>query len=88
MPGNGRLDPALRRVVTENPDSVVGILIRTAAAPTTAELTALARAGVTVGAVAGTIVTGRARARDAARAAGLPFVVYIELAAVLRPTDR
>jgi hypothetical protein len=86
-PVTGRLDPALLRVVAERPDSIVGILIRTAAPPTPAQLAAITARGVRVGSAADTLVTGQARARDAARLVELEFVVHIQLATTLRPTE-
>jgi hypothetical protein len=85
---DARLDPGLRRVVTQHPDSVVGVLIRTTGHATPDQLAAISDLGVTVGSVVDGIVTGRARARDAVRLSTLKFVVYVELAALLHPTGR
>lgn len=78
-----RLDPALRRMIATQPDSVVGLLIRTSAPLTDAQRRRLESDGIAVGSVVGTIVTARARARDAVALAELPFVVHVQLAAAV-----
>lgn len=75
-----KLDPPLRRMVAERPDSVVGLFVRTVAAPTPRQREALTRAGLTIGSAVGDVVTGRARARAARKIAALDFVLYLELA--------
>ncbi|MBX6362502.1 MAG: hypothetical protein IRZ00_01430 [Gemmatimonadetes bacterium] len=77
---NEKLDPPLRRMVAERPDSIVGIFVRTVAAPTPEQREALTRAGLAIGSAVGDVVTGRARARAAPRIAALDFVRYLELA--------
>lgn len=74
------VDRRLRALAEAHPDSIVGVLIRTAAPPDSAWRKALSGAGLTVGTVAGDVVTGRIRAGEAMKVARLPFVVHIELA--------
>jgi len=74
------LDPRLARLAEEAPGRVVGVFVRTWAPPSEAERAALERAGLAVGTVAGTVVTGRVEAGRASRLARLPFVVRVELA--------
>lgn len=82
-----KLDPQLRRAASERPDSVVGVLLRTAAPVGARERAALEAEGLAVGSVAGDIVTGRVRAAAAPRLARLPFVVYVEAAGRVYPTQ-
>jgi hypothetical protein len=81
--GSDPLDPALRRMIAAHPDSVVGLLIRTAEPLTDGQRRRLQGDSIAVGSVVGTIVTARARARDAAVLADLPFVVHVQLAATV-----
>ncbi len=75
-----RLDPRLVAVGRQAPDSMVGVLVRLAAPPAVSERDALRRAGLSLGTVAGDVVTGRIRAADAPGLAKLSFVIYAELA--------
>lgn len=84
---DGKLDPRLRRLAAERPDSVVGVLVRTAAGLGPAEREALAEHGLAIGSVAGDVVTGRILAGAAPGLARLRFVVYVEAAARLRPAE-
>jgi hypothetical protein len=78
-----RVAPDLRRAVSEDPDSVIGVLLRTTRPVTAEDRAALERCGLVVGSVVGDIVTGEVRAGDAARVAALPFVAYMEAARVI-----
>jgi hypothetical protein len=75
-----KLDAPLRALARTSPDSMVGVLIRTAGRLTAEQRDTLEAAGVTVGSVAGDVTTGRMPARVARAAARLGFVVHIELA--------
>jgi hypothetical protein len=86
MPTRQRLDAALVERIRRAPESEVGVFVRTSRPPDEHERSALAEAGLRVGTVAGRILTGRLRACDAVRVAGLEFVEYVELAGeVTRP---
>lgn len=76
---NAHMDRRLHALADAHPDSIVGVLIRTAAPPDSAWRAAMTKAGLDIGTVAGDIVTGRLRAGAAAKVAELPFVVHIEL---------
>ncbi len=82
---DGRLDPVLRRIAAERPDSVVGVLVRTSSPVGAAERAGLEEAGLAIGSVVGDVVTGRLRAGSARGVARLPFVAYVEAARRLRP---
>ncbi len=77
---NASIDRRLRALAEARPDSIVGVLIRTAAPPDSAWQASMAEAGLAIGTIAGDVVTGRIRARSALDVARLPFVVHIELA--------
>jgi hypothetical protein len=80
VPLRSRMDAGMARQIQEQPDSVVGVLVRTTRPATPADRRALADAGLQVGTVAGEILTGRLRACDALRVLELDFVRYVELA--------
>lgn len=82
---SGKLDPRLRRLAAERPDSVIGVLVRTVSVVDITERAALEAGGLVIGTVAGDVVTGRLRAGNAPDLARSAFVVYIELAQRLRP---
>jgi hypothetical protein len=77
---NAHIDRRLRALAEANPDSIVGVLIRTTAPPDSAWRASMTAAGLMVGTVAGDVVTGRIRAGSALEVARLPFVVHIEMA--------
>lgn len=81
------LDPRMRRLAAEHPDSVVGVFVRVTRPVGPDERDSLESAGLNVGTVAGDIVTGRMRARSAERLTLLEFVRYIQLAGTIRVPD-
>jgi hypothetical protein len=80
-----RLDRTLRWAASERPDSIVGVLVLTREPVTPRERRALEKAGLAIGTVAGTVVTGRIRAGAAPALARHAFVVRVEAAGELRP---
>lgn len=80
MPDPARLDPELRRLIAERPDTVVGVLLRLDGPGNASRRTALEDAGLSVGTFAGAIATGRVRACDAPGVAEIEWVLYLELA--------
>jgi hypothetical protein len=81
-----RLEPQLRRLLSTNPDTVVGLLIRTTHPLTPDQAEQLTAEGILVSSVVGDIATARARAALAARLAELPYVVFVQLATTI-PTS-
>ena len=81
------LDPRLRQIAAAQPDSVIGVLIRTSEPIDSEARAALEAEGLAVGTVAGDVVTGRLRAGAATAVAQLPFVVYIEAAQRVPPVQ-
>ncbi len=75
-----RLDWRLEELAATRPDTIVGVLVRTNVPPDSAQRAALVDAGLAIGTVAGTILTGRLRAGEAGTVARLSFIVRIELA--------
>lgn len=85
-----RMDAALIRTSREQPDSMVGVLIRTTRRVGADERAALDSVGLGIGSVAGQIVTGRIRAGAVPALARLAFVAYLEQARTIplaRPPD-
>lgn len=82
---DGKLDPFLLRLVTQRPDSLIGVLVRASEAIDADRREALEDAGLRIGTVVDRIVTGRIRAGAVPRLARLPFVSRIEAARRLRP---
>jgi hypothetical protein len=76
---NAYIDRRLRALAEAQPDSIVGVLVRTTTPPDSAWQAAMAEAGLAIGTVAGDVVTGRIRAASALDLAKLPFVVHVEL---------
>ncbi len=74
------VDWRLRELAAARPDTIVGVLVRTSVPPDSAQRASLEEAGLDVGTVVGTIVTGRLVARAAAAVGRLPFVLRVELA--------
>ncbi len=77
-------DPRLRLLAGEQPDSVVGVLLRTTRELTAKDRAALETCGFELGSVVGDIVTGRVRAGAAEQLARHPLVAYMELARNVR----
>lgn len=82
----GKLDTSLRRLAESGADTVTGVFIRTTRPVGPSEREQLQRAGARIGTVTGAILTARVAARDLRRVAALPFVEYVEAAALLGPT--
>ncbi|HEV2130497.1 MAG TPA: hypothetical protein VGR27_05320 [Longimicrobiaceae bacterium] len=79
-----QLDPELRRIVAQRPDSVIGVLLRTRQEIGDPERPALEACGLQIGSVIGDIVTGRIRADAAEQLARHPLVAYMELSRNVR----
>jgi hypothetical protein len=82
------LEPTLRRLLEQRPDSIVGLLVRLereASARDSADLRAL---GLTITSVRGTVLTGRARARSALELSRLRAVQWIEVSMSISPVRR
>jgi hypothetical protein len=80
METRARLEAELVRTIEERPTAEIGVFVRTARPPEPADRQALEDAGLRIGTVVNTILTGRLRACDAVRVADLEFVRHIELA--------
>jgi hypothetical protein len=80
MPDPARIDPELRRLIVERPDTLVGVLLQLDGPGTADRRSELEAVGLRVGAFAGEIATGRVRACDATRVAEIEWVRYLELA--------
>jgi hypothetical protein len=82
------LEPTLRRLSAQHPDTVVGMLLKLSNEPTRQDSTDLVGLGLTVSSVRGTLMTGRARARSAAQLTRMRQVVWIELSMSVPTTPR
>jgi hypothetical protein len=80
-----KVDAELRRIASESPDSVVGLLIRLERPLEASEQQELRDAGLTIGTVAGTVLTARARVCEAVAAAAHPAIRHVQLARAVPP---
>lgn len=80
MEARPRLEAELVRTIEQRPTEEIGVFVRTTRTPDAADRQTLADAGLRVGTVVNTILTGRLRACDAVRIAELEFVRHVELA--------
>ena len=83
-----RLEPALRQLITQYPDSVVGVLLRLTRNVEREDSAALTRSGFAIGSARDRIVTGWARGTTLRLLSAWPQVEWMEMSANVPITPR
>jgi hypothetical protein len=83
-----RLEPALRQVVAQHPDSLIGVLLRLTRNVQREDSVALTRSGFVIGSARDRIVTGWANGRTLRRLSGWSHVEWVEMSATIPMTPR
>jgi hypothetical protein len=86
--GANRLEPALRQVVAQHPDSLIGVLLRLTRNVQREDSAALTRSGFVIGSARDRIVTGWAKGRTLRQLSGWPHVEWVEMSASIPMTPR
>ena len=86
--GPNRLEPALRHVVAQHPDSLIGVLLRLTRNVQREDSVALTRNGFVIGSARDRIVTGWAKGRTLRELSAWPHVEWVEMSATIPMTPR